>query len=189
MKLRFADEHDASACLAIYAQYIDTSITFETALPSEAEFAGRIRSYGAVYPWLVAEEDGKILAYAYAHRAQERAAYDWNAELSVYLAKRAAGRGLGTTLYGALLALLQKQGVRNVYGIVTLPNPASEALHRHFGFRTVGAYTRSGYKNGRWLDVGIFEKQIGSFDGEPEPLQPIGAIADREEILRVYNQH
>ena len=90
---------------------------------------------------------------------------------------------------GALLALLQKQGVRNVYGIVTLPNPASEALHRHFGFRTVGAYTRSGYKNGRWLDVGIFEKQIGSFDGEPEPLQPIGAIADREEILRVYNQH
>ena len=62
MKLRFADEHDASACLAIYAQYIDTSITFETALPSEAEFAGRIRSYGAVYPWLVAEEDGKILA-------------------------------------------------------------------------------------------------------------------------------
>ena len=79
MNLRFADEHDAAACLAIYAQYIDTSITFETALPSEDEFAGRIRSYGAVYPWLIAEEEGKILAYAYAHRAQERAAYDWNA--------------------------------------------------------------------------------------------------------------
>ena len=73
MNLRFADEHDAAACLAIYAQYIDTSITFETALPSEDEFAGRIRSYGAVYPWLIAEEDGEILAYAYAHRAQERA--------------------------------------------------------------------------------------------------------------------
>ena len=189
MHIRFADPGDAAACLAVYAQYIDTSITFETVLPSEAEFSGRIRSYGAVYPWLIAEEDGHVLAYAYAHRAQERAAYDWNAELSVYLAKRAAGRGLGTTLYGALLALLQKQGVRNVYGIVTLPNPASEALHRAFGFRTVGAYDRSGYKNGRWLDVGIFEKQIGSFDGEPEPLQPIGAIADREEILRVYNQH
>ena len=53
MNLRFADEHDAAACLAIYAQYIDTSITFETALPSEDEFAGRIRSYGAVYPWLI----------------------------------------------------------------------------------------------------------------------------------------
>ena len=84
MKLRFADEHDASACLAIYAQYIDTSITFETVLPSEAEFSGRIRSYGAVYPWLIAEEDEHVLAYAYAHRAQERAAYDWNAELSVW---------------------------------------------------------------------------------------------------------
>lgn len=93
MNLRFADEHDAAACLAIYAQYIDTSITFETALPSEDEFAGRIRSYGAVYPWLIAEEEGKILAYAYAHRAQERAAYDWNAELSVYVSKNAGGKG------------------------------------------------------------------------------------------------
>ena len=111
MNLRFADEHDAAACLAIYAQYIDTSITFETALPSEDEFAGRIRSYGAVYPWLIAEEDGEILAYAYAHGAQERAAYDWNAELSVYVSKNAARRGLGTRLYRALLALLKERGV------------------------------------------------------------------------------
>ena len=130
MNLRFADEHDAAACLAIYAQYIDTSITFETALPSEDEFAGRIRSYGAVYPWLIAEEEGKILAYAYAHRAQERAAYDWNAELSVYVSKNAAGRGLGTRLYRALLALLKEQGVRTAYGVVTMPNDASAALHQ-----------------------------------------------------------
>ena len=77
MHIRFADPGDAAACLAVYAQYIDTSITFETVLPSEAEFSGRIRSYGAVYPWLIAEEDGHVLAYAYAHRAQERAAYGW----------------------------------------------------------------------------------------------------------------
>ena len=113
MNLRFADEHDAAACLAIYAQYIDTSITFETALPSEDEFAGRIRSYGAVYPWLIAEEDGNVLAYAYAHRAQERAAYDWNAELSVYVSKDAAGMGLGTRLYRALLELLHNTGYKN----------------------------------------------------------------------------
>ena len=69
MHIRFADPGDAAACLAVYAQYIDTSITFETVLPSEAEFSGRIRSYGAVYPWLIAEEDGHVLAYAYAHRA------------------------------------------------------------------------------------------------------------------------
>ena len=140
MNLRFADEHDAAACLAIYAQYIDTSITFETALPSEDEFAGRIRSYGAVYPWLIAEEEGKILAYAYAHRAQERAAYDWNAELSVYVSKNAAGRGLGTRLYRALLALLKEQGVRTAYGVVTMPNDASAALHRKLGFGLLGTY-------------------------------------------------
>lgn len=161
MNLRFADEHDAAACLAIYAQYIDTSITFETALPSEDEFAGRIRSYGAVYPWLIAEEDGEILAYAYAHRAQERAAYDWNAELSVYVSKNAAGRGLGTRLYRALLA-----------------------LHRKLGFGLLGTYHNTGYKNGRWRDVVWFEKHIGSFDGVPEPIRPIGQLADREAVLR-----
>ena len=186
MKLRFADEHDASACLAIYAQYIDTSITFETALPSEAEFAGRIRSYGAVYPWLVAEEDGKILAYAYAHRAQERAAYDWNAELSVYVSKDASGMGLGTKLYRALLDLLRKQGVRTAYGVVTMPNDASAALHRKLGFQLLGTYHNTGYKNGRWRDVVWFEKHIGSFDGVPERLRPIGQITDREAVLQPY---
>ena len=147
MNLRFADEHDAAACLSIYAQYIDTSITFETALPSEDEFAGRIRSYGAVYPWLIAEEEGKILAYAYAHRAQERAAYDWN-------------------------------------GVVTMPNDASAALHRKLGFGLLGTYHNTGYKNGRWRDVVWFEKHIGSFDGVPEPIRPIGQLADREAVLR-----
>ena len=135
MHIRFADPGDAAACLAVYAQYIDTSITFETVLPSEAEFSGRIRSYGAVYPWLIAEEDGHVMAYAYAHRAQERAAYGWNAELSVYVSRDAAGRGLGTKLYTVLLALLQKQGVRTAYGVVTMPNDASSALHQCIGLQ------------------------------------------------------
>ena len=188
MQLRFADERDTAACLAIYAQYIDTSITFETALPSEEEFAGRIRSYGAVYPWLIAEEDGEILAYAYAHRAQERAAYGWNAELSVYVSKDAAGRGLGTRLYRALLALLKEQGVRTAYGVVAMPNDASAALHRKLGFRQLGVYHNTGYKKGSWRDVVWFEKHIGSFDGVPEPLCPIGQIADREAVLRAYGE-
>ena len=168
MHIRFADPGDAAACLAVYAQYIDTSITFETVLPSEAEFSGRIRSYGAAYPWLIAEEDGHVLAYAYAHRAQERAAYGWNAELSVYVSRDAAGRGLGTKLYTVLLALLQKQGVRTAYGVVTMPNDASSALHQKLGFRVLGTYHNTGYKNGRWLDVVWFEKPIGSFTDEPQ---------------------
>lgn len=184
MHIRFADPGDAAACLAVYAQYIDTSITFETVLPSEAEFSGRIRSYGAVYPWLIAEEDGHVMAYAYAHRAQERAAYDWNAELSVYVSKNAAGRGLGTRLYRALLALLKEQGVRTAYGVVTMPNDASAALHRKLGFGLLGTHHNTGYKNGRWRDVVWFEKHIGSFNGVPEPIRPIGQLADREAVLR-----
>ena len=160
MNLRFADEHDAAACLAIYAQYIDTSITFETALPSEDEFAGRIRSYGAVYPWLIAEEDGEILAYAYAHRAQERAAYDWNAELSVYIDGGRLSEGIGKKLYAALTEILQLQNVVNVYGGVTLPNARSEGLHVSAGFSGSGVYRRTGFKNGAWHDVAWFEKAI-----------------------------
>ena len=183
MHIRFADPGDAAACLAVYAQYIDTSITFETVLPSEAEFSGRIRSYGAVYPWLIAEEDEHVLAYAYAHRAQERAAYDWNAELSVYVSRDAAGRGLGTKLYTVLLALLQKQGVRTAYGVVTMPNDASSALHQKLGFRVLGTYRNTGYKNGRWRDVVWFEKPIGSFTDEPQPLVPIPQLPEAAAIL------
>lgn len=184
MKIRFAEPSDARACLAVYAQYIDTAITFETVLPSEAEFAGRIRDYGAVYPWLLAEANGTVCAYAYAHRAQERAAYGWNAELSVYVSKDAAGQGLGTRLYRTLLELLAWQGVRTAYGVVTMPNEASAALHRKLGFHLLGTYHNTGYKNGRWRDVVWFEKPIGSFSGEPEPLLPIGSLAERERILQ-----
>ena len=157
MNLRFADEHDAAACLAIYAQYIDTSITFETALPSEDEFAGRIRSYGAVYPWLIAEEEGKILAYAYAHRAQERAAYDWNAELSVYVSKR-GGKGPRHKALLSAAGPAQEQGVTQPTALQTMPNDASAALHRKLGFGLLGTYHNTGYKNGRWRDVVWFEK-------------------------------
>ena len=138
MHIRFADPGDAAACLAVYAQYIDTSITFETVLPSEAEFSGRIRSYGAVYPWLIAEE-------------------------------------------------LQKQGVRTAYGVVTMPNDASSALHQKLGFRTLGTYHNTGYKNGRWLDVVWFEKPIGSFTDEPRPLVPITRLPDAAAILAAAN--
>ena len=83
--IRFAAPDDAAALLRIYAQYIETPITFEYTLPSEEEFARRIRDIQAVYPYLVYIEDGEVLGYAYAHRFQERAAYQWGAELSVYL--------------------------------------------------------------------------------------------------------
>ena len=187
MQLRFAVPSDAGALLRIYDEYINTSITFEYALPGEAEFAARIADISAEYPYLALFDGGVPAAYAYAHRAQERAAYGWNAELSVYVSRDAAGRGLGTKLYTVLLALLQKQGVRTAYGVVTMPNDASSALHQKLGFRTLGTYRNTGYKNGRWLDVVWFEKPIGSFTDEPQPLVPITRLPDAAAILAAAN--
>ena len=174
MHIRFADPGDAAACLAVYAQYIDTSITFETVLPSEAEFSGRIRSYGAVYPWLIAEEDGRVLAYAYAHRAQERAAYGWNAELSIYLAKARRGRGLGAPLYRLLEDLLAMQGYVNLYGVITASNTGSLRLHERLGYRQIGLHEKTGWKFGQWHDVAWMHKRVGA--GVPGEILPLRAL-------------
>lgn len=173
MKLRFAVQEDIPSLLDIYRHYIPTNITFEYVLPSQEEFSRRVSSFSAVYPYLVAEEQGKILGYAYAHRIAERAAFSWGAELSVYLSPDAAGHGLGKRMYQALIELLRLQGVRTVYGLVSSPNPASEALHRSLGFELMGVQHKAGYKNGQWIDLLWFEKNIASYDLEPPPLVSI----------------
>lgn len=145
MKLRFAVPEDAKALLRIYAQYIDTNITFEYVLPSEEEFVERICSFSQVYPYLVCEENGRIVGYAYAHRLQERAAYQWNAELSIYIDRDARSRGLGRRMYTALTALLRLQGVKTAYAIITQPNERSERLHEAMGFARIGVMHSTGY--------------------------------------------
>ena len=176
MKLRFAVPEDAKALLRIYAQYIDTNITFEYELPSEEEFAGRILSFSQVYPYLVCEEDGRIVGYAYAHRLQERAAYQWNAELSIYIDREARSRGMGRRMYTALMALLRLQGVKTVYAIVTQPNERSERLHEGMGFARIGVMHNTGYKNGAWHDVAYFEKALAPYENDPQPIVPISEI-------------
>ena len=171
--VRFASEADAEALLAIYAQYIHTAITFETALPTREAFAGRIRDISQLYPYLVLERDGRAVGYAYAHRARERAAYDWYLELSIYLDGAVRGRGLGRKLYGLLLELLRLQGAKTAMGCVTLPNPASQALHAGLGFRLAGVSEKAGYKNGAWHDVAWYEKPLAAYDTPPAPVTPI----------------
>ncbi len=180
MHIRFAKETDAQALLSIYGQYIDTSITFEYRLPTEAEFAARIRDIGAAYPYLVCEEDGRIVGYAYAHRQMERAAYQWNAELSIYLDREHTARGLGRRLYGLLMEILRLQGVRTVCGIVTVPNERSEQLHLSMGFHRAGTWHSAGYKSGAWHDVAWFEKHIAPFGKEPAPLLSIRQLPEAE---------
>lgn len=176
MKLRFAEIRDADAMLQIYAQYIHTPVTFEYRPPSLPEFTQRISEITAVYPWLAAEEDGRLVGYAYAHRQQARAAYQWNAELSIYLDRAYTSMGFGRRLYGALIETLRIQGIRTVYGVVTLPNEKSVRLHLGMGFRQTGTFCSTGYKCGRWHDVGWFEKRIAPCAPDPSPLVPVGAI-------------
>ena len=176
--LRFVREEDCGRLLEIYGQYIRTPITFEYELPTEAEFRERIRSIGRGYPYLVWEEDGRVLGYAYAHRQMVREAYQWNAELSIYLDRMATSKGVGTRLYQALMELLRLQGVRTVYGGVTVPNEKSQRLHLALGFKSLGIYHNTGYKCGLWHDVEWFEKQLLPYEAEPQPVTPITAVED-----------
>ena len=124
--IRRAKAEDGAALCAIYAPYImDTTITFEYEVPTDAAFSDRIRETAAQFPYLVCERDGEIIGYAYAHRIRERAAYDWDAELSVYLKQGTHGRGIGTVLLACLIELLEMQGLRHLYSCVTMPNEKS----------------------------------------------------------------
>lgn len=176
--IRPAEEADADAILAIYAPYVEnTAITFEHEVPAPEEFRRRMRGILGTYPYLVCTVGGAVQGYAYAARQKERAAYGWNAELSVYLSPALTGRGAGKALYRALMEILRLQGVVTVYGGVTLPNPASEGLHESMGFAEAGVHRRTGYKDGRWLDVRLYEKGIGEYAVPPAPVVPVWALA------------
>lgn len=186
VQVRLATAADAPALLAVYEPYVrDTAITFETTVPTREAFGERVASIVDDYPYLVVEDAGTVVGYAYAHRFGERGAYGWNAELSVYFAPTHRGRGWGSVLFWALIDLLSQQGVRNAYSLVTMPNEPSRRLHEKLGFELVGIQCQAGYKQGRWHDVAWLRKAIGSFEGAPAPRIPFACLdADRvEEVL------
>ena len=129
--LRMARPEDAGGMLAVYAPYVEHSTaSWEYEAPSLAEFSGRLREHlDTGFPWLLAEEDGAVLGYAYAGRFAARRGYDWDAEVTVYLSAAAHRRHAATALYTALLALLRRQGYVNCFALITHPNPASAAFH------------------------------------------------------------
>ena len=183
--IRPARLEDASEILKIYEPYIKkTTITFEYEVPSLEEFRGRMTGIIGAYPYLVCEADGKILAYAYAHRFHERAAYQWDAELSVYVDEEYTGLGMGKALYHALMEILKLQNVKNAYALVTSPNERSEALHLGMGFRLEGLNRETGYKMGKWLDVSCFVKNIGTHECDPEGILPFAGI-EKARVERI----
>lgn len=175
--VRMATEADGTGILAVYAPYIEHSaITFEYEVPEPGAFMKRIGAICREYPYLVCCRGEEIVGYAYAHRQMERAAYQWNAELSVYIAGAFHGCGIGKALYYALIELLKLQKVQNLYGGVTVPNAASEGLHRFFGFKPAGIYHHTGYKCGKWHDVQWFEKSPGEHKAAPERFLPVHEV-------------
>ena len=159
--IRIATETDVPAILSIYAPYImDTTITFEYEVPTESEFLTRFRAITARYPWLVWEEDGRILGYAHGSAPFERAAFRWCCEASVYLRPEARGRGIGQKLYTTLETCLAAQGHRLCYAIITSENEASLAFHRKMGYTFTAELPGCGYKFGRWLGVIWMEKRL-----------------------------
>jgi len=159
MNIRPATEKDAQALSDIYNPYIlATHITAEATPVTPEEFAGRIRKVlEGGYPYLVAEDGERILGYAYAGAFRPRVCYHHTAEAAIYLDQKAAGRGIGTLLYGTLLAELQRLGFHAVIGVIPIPNPASEALQKKMGFKKVAHFSEVVHKFDRWFDVGYWE--------------------------------
>ncbi len=171
MTVREATSADAAACAAIYAPYVlHTAITFELESPSEQEFARRIAVAQEKHCWLVLDDGGRVAGYAYGGVQNKRAAYRWSCEVSVYVERDRRRTGAGRALYEMLFERLRARGYRNAIAGMTLPNDASEGLHRALGFEPVGTYRNIGYKLGRWHDVEWMQLELGGAGEEPAEI-------------------
>lgn len=160
--IRPAEKSDAKSIVDIYNFYIaNTVITFEETVVSVSDMSERIQETVAEgLPWLVAENEGEILGYAYASKWKGRCAYRYSVESTVYLAPSATSAGWGTRLYEALFSRLKEQSVHVVIGGIALPNPASVALHEKFGMEKVAHFKEVGYKFDQWVDVGYWQMTL-----------------------------
>ena len=168
MAIRRVRTQDIPAMLEIYRYFVEqTAVSFEYTLPRREVFGQRVAEHVAEYPWLVWEENGQVLGYAYAGRAFERAAYSWCAEISCYLDASVRGKGIGRALYERIEEILRKQGCRKVFAVVTSANEASVAFHKALGYRQTAVFPKVGFKLGAWYDVIWLEKQLCDY-GAPE---------------------
>ena len=163
--IRVATQADVPEILNIYAPYIETTtVTFEYTVPSLEEFTERFRQVTEGFPWLLWEEEGQILGYAYASLPFERAAYGWCAEPSIYLRPEARGKHIGKQLYAALEELLRQMGYILSFAVITGENRESLAFHQALGYSQCGLFHHCGLKFGRWLDVYWLEKRLSSVE-------------------------
>jgi phosphinothricin acetyltransferase len=185
--IRLATADDAEAIAAIYRPAVtDKPTSFELEPPDGAEMARRVEKTLARTPWLVYDDDGAVLGYAYASAHRERAAYQWSVDVSAYVRDDAQRRGVARALYTSLFDVLALQGFRNAYAGVTLPNDASVGFHRAMGFTPVGVYRGVGYKLGAWHDVAWFERPLAPRVAEPPPPVPLDRLRADDAFTNAF---
>ena len=184
--LRIATETDVPAILEIYRPYIlNSTVTFEYTVPTEEEFLQRFRDITAQFPWLIWEENGALLGYAYASAPYTRAAFSWCAEPTVYLRQDARGRGIGRKLYEGLEEILKIQGYHVLYALITAENTHSVAFHKKGGYILRCDFPDCGFKFGRWLGLYWMEKRLKSAEFPKNPPLPWSAI--KQDAQRITN--
>lgn len=152
--IRLARREDTEAMLQIYAPFVqNTAVSLEFDVPTPEEFMARFDSITRHYPWLVWKEGGRVLGYAYASRALERAAYQWDADVSIYMAEEARHTGAAHRLYQRLEAIMTRLGYFNLYALITAGNTDSRQFHERRGYRLEGVLRCAGYKFGQWHDL------------------------------------
>jgi phosphinothricin acetyltransferase len=177
--IRLAAPDDAAGVQAIYAPVVrDTAISFETEPPTGEEMRQRIIHTLERLPWVICEERGVLLGYAYASPHRVRAAYQWSVDVSVYVHAQARRAGVGRALYRSLFTLLTVLGFYQAYAGITLPNPASVGLHESLGFQPIGVYHAVGYKRGAWHDVGWWQLPLRERTASPDPPADLGPVRD-----------
>lgn len=190
--IRMAKQDDAARLLDIYRPYVQqTAVSFEYQIPSLAIFQERLQKTLQFYPYLVAEENNRILGYAYASPFQERAAYAWSCEVSIYLDMAARGKGLGRALYQALEKYLKEMGLLNLNACIAsseIENPyvsrASQAFHEKCGYHLVAHFQKSGYKFDQWFDMIWMEKMIGEHKIPAKVVKSIQEVLAEEDKNR-----
>ena len=181
VSIRVASIEDAPSLLEIYGYYVaNTAITFEVKIPTLDDFRERVKSTLEVYPYLVAEDDGKIVGYVYANRFRPREAYDWAVKLSIYLRKEYHRKGIGRLLYAKIEGILRRQNLTNVYATIVEPvddedpylTGESTHFHESMGYKRVAEYHACGNKFGRWYNLIETEKIISEKNGPPKEIVP-----------------
>jgi L-amino acid N-acyltransferase YncA len=181
--IRLATEDDAGTIASIYAPYVlETAISFETVPPSENEMRSRLAAGSKAFPWLLCENEGDVLGYAYASRHRDRHAYRWAVDVAVYVDARNHRFGIGRGLYSSLLPMLQALGYHQAYAGIALPNQSSIGLHEAMGFKRLAVYPDVGFKLGRWHDVGWWLLTLQEPVSEPAEPRPLAELSETSEL-------